>query len=158
LGEHNDLPSAKTAYVVQLASHSILFAADSNCLDASMYEHVRKTTGPVDILFVGMEFVGAPLNWVYGPILPIASEHRHSQERRSSGCNADHATKLARALQCRQVFIYALGREPWIRHLLGINPSDDDIYMIEVKKFMESLIHDTSIKAERLFGKAEIFI
>ena len=158
LGEHNDLPSAKSAYSIQLDAQSILLAADSNCLDASIYEHVLEMTGPHDMLFIVMECVGAPLTWVYWPILPIKSEHRHSQSRRSNGCNAVNALKLAQAIQCRRAVVYALGREPWHGHLLALNPTDEDVYVTESDTFIQRLADDNQVKAERLFGSAEIYI
>lgn len=158
LGEHNDLPSAKSAYALRLEGQTILFAADSNCLDPMVYERVRQIIGPVETAFLGMECVGAPLSWVYGPILPKKPEHRHSQSRRSNGCNADAALELARAVQCRRVYLYAMGREPWIRYLLALTPTDDDIYMAEARKLIENIGARDGVAAERLFGKAEIVI
>lgn len=158
LGEHNDLPSAKSAYLIQIGVRSVLFAADSNCLDASIYEHVREMTGPIETLFVGMECVGAPLAWVYGAIFPVKPDHRHSQERRSNGCNAANALKLAQATQCRRVFVYAVGREPWVKHLLALDPTDDDVYMTEIRRFIRDLESNGDVEAKRLFGKAELYM
>lgn len=158
LGENNDLPNAKSAYIVRIGTRTALFAADSNCLDAMMYRHVRRIIGPVEMVFVGMECIGAPLAWVYGPILPAKPSHHHSQERRSNGCNVSTALQLVRAVQCRRVFVYALGREPWVRYLMALNPTDDDVYMAETAKFIRHLDAEDGIKAERLFGKAEMFI
>jgi L-ascorbate metabolism protein UlaG (beta-lactamase superfamily) len=158
LGEHNDLPSAKSAYVVQFGAKSVMFAADSNCLDATMYEHLVEYIGPVDILFVGMECVGAPLTWVYGPLLPKAPTHRHSQDRRSNGCDAAGALALARSLRCRRTFVYAVGREPWVRYLLALTPAEDDLYMREIKKFIEALRRELDVEGTLLFGSAEMII
>ncbi|WP_400771374.1 MBL fold metallo-hydrolase [Methylosinus sporium] len=158
LGEHNDLPSAKTAYFLHLGTRSLLFAADSNCLDSEIYAHLLRETGPIDTLFVGMECVGAPLNWVYGPILPNKPDHRHSQGRRSNGCNSNTALELARAVRCRQAFIYAVGREPWVRYLLALTPAEDDVYMAEIAKYIRSLNDEMGVGANLLFGRAEILI
>ena len=158
LGEHNDLPSAKSAYLIQAGSKSVLFAADSNCLDEAVYEPLHELAGPVSILFAGMECVGAPLSWVYGPMLPIKPDHRHSQDRRSNGCNAEHALKLATAVRCERAFVYAVGREPWIKHILALSPSENDAYMKEINSFSESLKRDRGVEARLLFGKSEIFV
>lgn len=158
LGEHNDLPSAKAAYFLRLGARSLLFAADSNCLDPEIYAHLFRETGPIDTVFVGMECVGAPLTWVYGPILPNKPEHRYSQGRRSNGCNSDTALKLARAVGCRQAFVYAVGREPWVRYLLALTPAEDDVYMVEIAKYIQSLWDELGVGAKLLFGRAEILI
>jgi len=158
LGEHNDLPSAKSAYVVEFDKKRIMFAADSNCLDPAMYEHLVDCIGAIDTLFVGMECVGAPLTWVYGPILPKKPAHRHCQGRRSNGCDAAGALTFARAIRCRQAFVYAVGREPWVRYLLALTPTEDDVYMGEIRKFIESLRNELDVAATLLFGSAEILI
>ncbi len=158
LGEHNDLPNAKSAYLIQAGSKSVMFAADSNCLDEAIYEPLRELAGPVNVLFAGMECVGAPLSWVYGPMLPIRPEHRHSLSRRSNGCNAEHAIRLATAVRCEKAFVYAVGREPWIKHLLALSPSENDAYMTEISSFIESLKRTCDVEAALLFGKCEIFV
>jgi L-ascorbate metabolism protein UlaG (beta-lactamase superfamily) len=155
LGEHNDLPSAKSAYVIELAGKRIMFAADSNCLDATIYEHLVDWVGPIDTLFIGLECVGAPLTWVYGPLLPRKPEHRNSQSRRSNGCDAAGALDLARVVRCRRVFVYAVGREPWVRYLLALTPSDDDVYMKEIRKLMERLEEELGIEGRLLFGSSD---
>jgi L-ascorbate metabolism protein UlaG (beta-lactamase superfamily) len=157
LGEHNDLAGAKSAYLVEAAGRSLLFAADSNCLDPAVYDRIRDVTGRIETLFVGMECVGAPLSWVYGPLLPVKTEHKHSQQRRSNGCNAANALKLAQALDCARAYVYAVGREPWIKHLLALDPSEHDVYMSEIKTFIEGL-RSRGVEAKRLFGKTEIHL
>jgi len=158
LGEHNDLPSAKSAYLIQAGCKSVMFAADSNCLDEGIYEPLRELAGPVSALFAGMECLGAPLSWVYGPMLPMRPDHRHSLSRRSNGCNAENALKLAAAVGCEKAFVYAVGREPWIKHLLALNPSENDAYMTEIGSFIESLKRTRDVEARLLFGKSEIFV
>lgn len=158
LGEHNDLVSAKSAFVVRFGDRRVLFSADSNCLDAAIYDYLIHEVGTIDTVFLGMESVGAPLTWVYGPILPIKPLRRHSEERRSNGCNADAASTLVRTLRCRQVFIYAVGREPWVRYLLALNPTEDDVYMTEIRKFARTLENELQIGAKLLYGRAEILI
>jgi L-ascorbate metabolism protein UlaG (beta-lactamase superfamily) len=158
LGEHNDLPSAKSAYLIQAGGKSVMFAADSNCLDEAIYEPLHELSGPINALFVGMESVGAPLSWVYGPMLPIKPDHYRSQDRRSSGCNSERALKFAAAVRCERAFVYAVGREPWLKYILAINPSENDAYMTEIGAFIERLKRDHGVEARLLFGKSEIFI
>lgn len=158
LGEHNDLASAKSAYLVRFGTERILFAADSNCLEPEIYARMGREIGSIDTVFVGMECVGAPLTWVYGPILPVKPERRHSEARRSNGCNAEAAKSLARAVRCKRAFVYAVGREPWVRYLLALNPSEDDIYMVEINKFIHELETNSDVCARLLYGKAEIWI
>lgn len=98
LGEHNDLPNAKSGYLICAGQEKILFAADSNCLDKRMYENLYKDMGAVNTVFLGMECIGAPLSWVYGPLLPKLPEYKHCQSRRSRGSDAAAALDLLLSL------------------------------------------------------------
>lgn len=61
LGEHCDLDvRAKATYVVRIAGKSVFIGADSSGLDATLYTRIRRTLGPVEIGFLGMECDGAP--------------------------------------------------------------------------------------------------
>jgi len=55
LGEHNDLPFAKSAYLISAGQQRLLFAADSNCLDRRMYENLYAEYGPIQTVFLGMD-------------------------------------------------------------------------------------------------------
>jgi len=69
-GEHADLDiMTKLAWLVRIGSHSLLFAADSCNIEPQLYEHLHREIGNVDALFLGMECDGAPLSWLYGPLL-----------------------------------------------------------------------------------------
>jgi len=158
LGEHNNLPGAKSAYFIEAGGKSALFAADSNCLDTAIYDPIREAVGGVDALFVGMECIGAPLAWNYGPMLPLKPERRVNESRRSNACNAERALHLAQAVKCGRGFVYAVGREPWIKHILALNPSDSDPYMVEINKFVASAKATMQVDVKLLFGKSEIFL
>ena len=158
LGEHNDLPFAKSAYLIRAGNKQILFAADSNCLDKRMYENLCAQRGAVDIVFLGMECIGAPLSWVYGPLLPKLPDYKLCQSRRSNGSNAEAAMNLLGAVKNRQVYIYAIGREPWLQYFMALEPDDNDAYMQEIGKLMEVCKAKGFLEAKRLYGKDEIFI
>src|SRR5262249_44812515 len=70
LGEHADLViRAKTAYFIRLNDHGIICAADSNNIEPMLYEHLTEFVQNITALFLGMECVGGPLSWLYGPLL-----------------------------------------------------------------------------------------
>ena len=150
LGEHNDLPFAKSGYLIQAGNKQILFAADSNCLDKRMYENLCAQRGAVDIVFLGMECIGAPLSWVYGPLLPKLPDYKLCQSRRSNGSNADAAMNL--------LYIYAIGREPWLQYFMALEPDDNDAYIQEIGKLLEACKSKGFVDAKRLYGIDEIFI
>jgi len=158
LGEHNDLPFAKSAYLVKAGTKQILFAADSNCLDKRMYENLCAERGAVDVVFLGMECVGAPLSWVYGPILPKLPDYKHCQSRRSNGSNAAVAMDLLQAVGNHQVYVYAIGREPWLQYFMALEPEDDDVYIQEINQLLTACQNQGFIDARRLYGRDEIFL
>ena len=85
LGEHADLDiRSKLAYLVSVGRHRLLLAADSRNVDPVMYQHVQALVGNIDAIFLGMECDGAPLTWLYGPLLnnrPDPSRIRRGDSR-----------------------------------------------------------------------------
>ncbi len=157
LGEHCDLLHAKSSYVVSYGNERILLAADSCCLDPRVYERVREILGPISTVFIGMECVGAPLSWVYAPLLPVKPAREHDQSRRSHANDAHSAWQLLRAVGARQAFVYALGREPWLKYFMALTPSEDDPYMQEINKLIETARAEGQVDVQLLFGQKELF-
>jgi hypothetical protein len=158
LGEHNDLPFAKSAYLVRAGNQKLLFAADSNCLDKHMYQNLCAEYGVIDTVFLGMECIGAPLSWVYGALLPKLPDHKHCQARRSNGSNAEGALHLLDAVGASRVYVYAIGREPWLQYFMALEPEDDDAYIREINKML-AVCHERGFSDARcLYGRDEIFL
>lgn len=158
LGEHCDLLHAKTAYIISFGSEQILFAADSCCLDQRIYENIIKFMGPIQTVFIGMECIGAPLSWVYSPLLPIKPDRHHDQARRSHANDAQSAFSLLQAVQAQNAYVYALGREPWLKYFMALTPSDDDPYMQEVNQLIAAVKAKGFKEAEMLYGQKEFFL
>ncbi|MGR9052582.1 MAG: MBL fold metallo-hydrolase [Gammaproteobacteria bacterium] len=158
LGEHNDLPSAKSGYLIRAEGRNLLFAADSNCLDKDLYKHLCAEYGPIRTVFLGMECVGAPLSWVYGPLLPKLPGHKECQSRRSKGSDAEAALNLLDTVNGERVFVYALGREPWMQYFMALEPEDDDAYIREIDKLIDACTRRGFTEARRLYGKDEIVL
>lgn len=157
-GEHSDLPHAKSGYIVRCGEEQVLFAADSNCLDPRTYQHVRRLLGPIRTVFLGMEFIGAPLSWVYGPLLPVLPQPSHNLSRRSNGSDAKAALALLDALGAERVYIYAIGREPWLKYFMALTPEDGDPYIKVSDKVLEAARAKGFKDAQRPYGKLEIHL
>jgi len=125
LGEHADLAHGKTAYVIRAGMEQILFAADSNCLDRSVYQKIRSLLGPIETVFLGMECDGAPLSWLYGAILPSKLHHNHDQSRRTKGCDSAAAMDLLETVGARRVYVYAMGVSPGSNSVLDLDFQKD---------------------------------
>ncbi len=156
LGEHSDLPHAKSGYIIKTGKKLTLFAADSNCLDKRLYQHVRKALGPIETVFLGMECIGAPLSWVYGPLLPVQPQHSHNLSRRSNGSDSKGALNLLDAVGAERVYIYAIGREPWLKYFMALTPEDNDPYIKESNIVLEAARQKGFKDAQRPFGKMEV--
>ncbi|KZD09515.1 MBL fold metallo-hydrolase [Oceanibaculum pacificum] len=155
LGEHADLDiRAKAAWLVDAAGLRLMFAADSNNIDPLLYDRLRPIIGQVDTLFLGMECKGAPMSWLYGCLLPTPLERGRDQSRRLDGSDSARALPAIRSLQARQVFIYALGLEPWLRFITSLAPDPDSAPMRESDRLI-ALCRDLGIPAARLYGRAE---
>lgn len=157
-GEHSDLPHAKSGYIVRFGNERLLFAADSNCLDPRTYRHIRRILGPIRTVFLGMEFIGAPLSWVYGPLLPVQPSHSHNMSRRSNGSDAKGALALLEAVEAERVYIYAIGREPWLKYFMALTPEDGDPYILESDKVLEAARAKGFKDARRPCGKLEFHL
>jgi L-ascorbate metabolism protein UlaG (beta-lactamase superfamily) len=158
LGEHADLPHGKTGYVIRAGHQQILFGADSDCLDRRMYEHVRRILGPVQTVFLGMECVGAPLSWSCGPLLPVKPKFAQDQSRRCHGCDSRRALELLQAVGANRIYVYAMGLEPWMEHLLGLAYTEDAIQIKEARRLVTTAQEKGFDDAAIVFGKSEIFL
>jgi L-ascorbate metabolism protein UlaG (beta-lactamase superfamily) len=158
LGEHADLDiRSKLAYLVRIGPHSLMFAADSCNIEPRLYDHVHQAVGDVDALFVGMECDGAPLTWLYGPLLTRRIEHAMDESRRLSGSNYSQAIDIVNRLNCKEVYVYAMGQEPWLNHIMSIKYTLASKPIVESNRLIEEC-RSRGIHAERLFGEKEILL
>lgn len=158
LGEHGDLDiRAKLAYWVRLGRHSLMFAADSCNIEPRLYEHLHAELGDVDALFVGMECDGAPLTWLYGPLQSRRIERGMDESRRFAGSNYSQAMDIVTRFRCKEVYVYAMGQEPWLNHIMSLKYSAESRPITESNRLIEDC-RSRGIFAERLFGEKEIFL
>jgi len=156
LGEHADLNvRAKVAHLIRLAGKSILFAADSNNIEPRLYEHIFRVLGDIDVLFLGMECDGAPLSWLYGPLMTKALDRKMDQSRRFGGSDYERGIGIVNQFNCKEVYVYAMGQEPWLNYVMSIKYTEESNPIVA----SNSLVADCrsrGIVADRLFGKMEI--
>jgi L-ascorbate metabolism protein UlaG (beta-lactamase superfamily) len=158
LGEHSDLNiQSKLSYFVKLNGKKLIFAADSNNLDEFIYSHVFEFTGNIDMLFLGMECEGAPLTWLYGPLLTTPLNRSFDRSRTLSGSNFEKAWSIVEKLKCTHAYVYAMGQEPWLNYVMALNYSPDSTQILESNKFIDKCLAN-GIESERLYGKKEWII
>ena len=158
LGEHGDLNVlTKSGYLLRVNGHKLMFAADSCNISPKMYEHIHREVGDVDALFVGMECDGAPVSWIYGPLLTQRLERTKDHSRRLAGSNFDRAIDIVNQFHCKQVYVYAMGQEPWLTFISSIKYTEQSNPIIQSTRLLETC-RERGIPAERLFGEREIFL
>jgi hypothetical protein len=155
-GEHGDLGiRSKTTYLVRLQDRSFLFCADSNAYEPAVYEHLRDLLGDLEAAFVGMECDGAPMSWLYGPLITSPFARRMDQSRRLDASDAERAMGLVSRLRPRSVYVYAMGAEPWLTYLTSIHYTDESRPIVQSRALVQAC-GALGVPAEVLFGKREM--
>ncbi|MBQ4836004.1 MBL fold metallo-hydrolase [Pseudoalteromonas luteoviolacea] len=156
LGEHGDLNiRSKTGWLFQLNGKKIYAGADSSNLEPIMYEKLSAYFGELDLMAIGMECVGAPFTWLYGALFTEAVPRNIKESRRLNGSSFETASQITNALKPKNVWIYALGLEPWYNYFMGLDYSDDSEQIVQSMQMVE-FCQAQGIPVERLCGKSEI--
>jgi L-ascorbate metabolism protein UlaG (beta-lactamase superfamily) len=157
-GEHSDLSiRTKSAYLVETGPHRLLFAADSCNIEPRLYEHVEKRIGKIDVLFLGMECDGAPLTWLYGPLLTKPLDRKMDHSRRLAGSNYERGIDIVNRFGCKEAYVYAMGQEPWLNYVMSIKYTEES-NPIKASNRLVAECKQRGISAERLFGEKEILL
>lgn len=150
-GEHVDLDIyTKHAIHIRIKGRKLLFLVDSDCWDSALYRRVvRRIGNEMDAVFIGMECFGAPLTWLYGPLLTKAISRRDDESRRLSGANFERAWNVVQEVSTPRVFVYAMGQEPWLRYIMGLEYTPESIQLQEMGAFLDKC-NQAGIQAEQL--------
>ena len=158
LGEHGDLNvRTKSAYLMKLNSKSLFCGADSNNIEPALYDHVHEAAGDLDVLFVGMECDGAPMSWLYGPLMTRPLLRKMDQERRLDGSDHGKGLEIVDCMRPSEVYVYAMGQEPWLTFLTSIKYTLQSRPIVESDKLVEEC-RSRGLVAERLFGHKELLL
>ena len=155
LGEHADLDiRAKSTYCVQLADRTVFVGADSSGIDPGLYKYLRNHVGQTDIAFLGMECAGAPLTWLYQGLFTKPVTKKMSDSRTLSGSNAEQAAGIMTELGASEAYIYAMGEESWLGHVMATSYNEDSYQLKQVDEFM-TWCANHNIKSDHLLGQRE---
>ncbi len=158
IGEHSGLDVlSKHCLLVELAGQRLLFMADSDTVDERIFDHLAGVLGRVDVVFLGMECHGAPLTWLYGPLLNRQPSRKDDESRRLSGSNFERARNAVAKIKPSRAYVYAMGQEPWLRALMGLQYQPDSIQILESNSFVEYCASN-GIESERLYGCSELVL
>jgi L-ascorbate metabolism protein UlaG (beta-lactamase superfamily) len=158
LGEHADLNiRTKSAYLMSLKGKTIFVGADSNNIEPRLYDHIHRASGDLDVLFVGMECDGAPMSWLYGPLMTKPLLRKMDQSRRLDGSDHGKGMEIIERLRPREVYVYAMGQEPWLTFLTSIQYTPESRPIVESDKLVAEC-RKRDIVSERLFGHKELLL
>ncbi len=156
VGEHCDLNvRAKICHHVQVEDFSMLFVADSCNIENRLYQHIQRELGDIDVVFLGMECDGAPLSWLYGPLLTQKLDRARDQSRRLAGSNFERGRGLVDTFNPLELYVYAMGQEPWLEFISSIRYTDESNPIIQSDRLID-YCEGRGMIAERLFGEKEI--
>lgn len=158
LGEHGDLDiRTKLAYLVRLGRHSLLFAADSCNIEPILYDRLHDVVGDVSVLFLGMECDGAPMTWLYGPLITRRLERAMDQSRRFAGSDFRQALGIVDSMKCHEAYVYAMGQEPWFNHIMSLKYTERSRPIVESNLLIDAC-RGRGMCCERLFGEKQILM
>jgi len=156
-GEHADLNIySKHAIALKLHARQFMFLIDSDGRDNVLYRRIMERIGKIDALFIGMECNGAPLNWLYEPLLFKPLNRRNNESRRLSGADCERAWGIINEVEAPQVFVYAMGQDPWMKYVMGLEYEPDSIQLVESEKLIERA-NAAGIPATRLVSGHETY-
>ncbi|HWU79154.1 MAG TPA: MBL fold metallo-hydrolase [Caulobacter sp.] len=155
-GEHCDLDiHSRQGLLVEARDLKVLFLVDSRASSDMLYRRIAERIGPVDVAFIGMECDGAPLTWLYGPLLTKAPNRKDDESRRMSSSNAEQAVAVLKRFDVGHAYVYAMGQEPWLRYIMGLEYAPDSVQLKECEK-LAGLCAEAGIPLTRLNLAAEI--
>jgi L-ascorbate metabolism protein UlaG (beta-lactamase superfamily) len=153
LGEHADLNiRSKAAWLFEFAGKTIFSGADSSSLDDRLYERIAQLIGQIDLLFIGMECVGAPMSWLYGSLFTKPIPRQINESRRFNGSDCASVERMTAIFRPEAAYVYALGMEPWFKYFMGVDYDESARQILESDRLL-SICAQRGQSAERLFAK-----
>jgi L-ascorbate metabolism protein UlaG (beta-lactamase superfamily) len=155
-GEHSDLNIlSKACYLVRIGEFKLMFLADSRILEPRLYQFVQKVTGNIDVMFLGMECDGAPLSWLYGPLMTRKLTRDQDSSRRLAGSDCSKGLSLVEIFKPKEVYVYAMGQEPWVEFISSIKYTSESNPIVQSDKLVKTC-KQAGMVAERLYGEKEL--
>jgi L-ascorbate metabolism protein UlaG (beta-lactamase superfamily) len=156
IGEHSDLNIlTKICHFVKIGDFKLIFLADSRIVEKGLYKHIHKEIGDVDVLFIGMECDGAPLTWLYGPLLTKKLPRDMDGSRRLAGSDCQKGMALVDIFNPKEIYVYAMGQEPWVEFISSIKYTEESNPIVQSNKLVK-ICRERGMIAERLYGEKEL--
>lgn len=155
-GEHCDLDiRAKASYWIDIAGRGVFVGADTSGIEPELYGRMRSGVGATDMAFIGMECDGAPLTWLYSSLFTQPVPRKMAITRKLSGSNAVQATGIVDQLGAREAYVYAMGQEDWLQHVMATSYTPESYQLQQVAEFLEQC-RQRNVTAEHLLVRKEV--
>ena len=79
------------------------------------------------------------------------------ESRRLAGSNYEQARSIVDLFHCKEVYVYAMGQEPWLNYVMELKYTAESRPIVESNRLLKAC-QEQGIFAERLFGEKEILI
>jgi len=156
IGEHGDLAIySKTAFLIQCNDKSALCAVDLDNINEPLYQLASQFTGKINALFISVESIGAPVSWLYKPYLYKKLSSTSDAKRSLKASNTKGIISLIKSFHCEKVYVYAMGQEKWLSHILHIDSHNHDNQKNELTA-LSSYCAQQSILFKNLLQKDDI--
>jgi len=93
----------------------------------------------------------------YAPFMTKELNTKMDQSRRVNGSNFESGMAIVTEFNAKEVYIYAMGIEPWTRYILGIKYTEESIQLKEADKLITKC-NSLGIHSELLANKRELFL
>ena len=158
IGEHADLAiHTKIAYAIRLGGCHLGLGIDSSNDDPAVYVRTAAIVGDFDAILIGMECVGAPLPWLYGPLFAHSVPNALADSRRLAASDASSALAIVDAFHARKAYVYAMGFEPWTHHILAVDLRPDSRQSLEIDAFLLAC-RARGVEARMLLHRADFVL
>jgi hypothetical protein len=102
-----------------------------------------------------MECDGAPLTWLYGPLMAKKISREQDNSRRLAGSDCKKGMSLVDIFDPQEIYVYAMGQEPWLEFISSLKYTDESNPIVQSNRLIDECTA-REIVAERLFGEKEI--
>ena len=102
-----------------------------------------------------MECEGAPLSWLYGPLLTEELTREHDQSRRLAGSDFEKGMHLIDIFRPKEAYVYAMGQEPWLEFISSLKYTEESKPIVQ-SNLLVAECTKRNIVTERLFGEKEL--
>jgi hypothetical protein len=94
------------------------------------------------------------LTWLYQGLFTKPVTKKMSDSRTLSGSNAEQAAGIMTELGAREAYVYAMGEESWLGHVMATSYTEESYQLKQAAEFL-NWCADHGIKGDHLLGQHE---